>query len=208
MADKEGGGQKRESGGRDGLTRRERSMLREVVQFLGFADLMAVLMVAATAFSGYATWRTAGIAQALYRASERPYLGVQRVWMDRTAPQGVRVAVEYRNYGHVPAENTDIAERLLVDGHPVLSAKRELAAGIISPGVPHFLHVHLDDTTREAVKSGKSSLIAIVAASYNSAAGHKLCYLERFKYLPELDWFDADGGSPRCRDQQRLEARP
>jgi hypothetical protein len=207
MADKGDGGGHRESGGRDGLSRRERSLLREMTEFLGFADLMAVLMVAATAFSGYATWRTAGIAQALYRASERPYIGVQRVWMDHSATHGVRVAVEYRNYGHVPAENTDVVERVFVDGHPVPSAQRELAAGIISPSVPHFLRVHLDDATGAAVASGKSSLIAIVTASYNSAAGHKLCYLERFKYSPDLDSFDADGGSPRCRDQQRLEAR-
>jgi hypothetical protein len=127
--------------------------------------------------------------------------------MDRSSPHGLRVAVEYRNYGHVPAEDTKIAERVLVDGKAVPGAGRELAAGIISPGVPHFFHVHLSDAMRDAVMSGKSPLVAIVTVSYNSDGRHKLCYLERFRYSPEMDSFDPDGGSPRCRDQQRLEAR-
>ena len=43
------------------LTPAEKSMMRRLTEVLQFADFMALLMVAATAFSAYAAWRTAQV---------------------------------------------------------------------------------------------------------------------------------------------------
>ncbi len=48
-----------------GLTRGERSLIRRFSEALRFADFMALLMVAATAFSAFATWRTAQVTNLL-----------------------------------------------------------------------------------------------------------------------------------------------
>src|SRR5581483_8608200 len=82
-----------------------RSALRKIAGYLGFADLMAVLMVLATGFSAFATWRTATIAYELLTSSERPYFGVRDVTLDRSHPDEPRIYVDYRNFGHVPADN-------------------------------------------------------------------------------------------------------
>ncbi len=207
MVEQGGGGSGPESGGNGALTRQERPPLGKIARYLGFADFMAVLMVSATVFSGFATWRTAMIAQQLYRASERPYIGVQHVWMERANPRAVRVSVDYRDYGHVPAEDLTITERLLADGKPIPGAKTVLPAGIISPGVPHFVHVYLLDSLPDAARAGKIALTAIVTATYGSSRRRKHCYLERFKYLVDTDSFEADGGSPRCAELQQFEAQ-
>jgi hypothetical protein len=181
--------------------RRDRRMRGRIAQFLEFADVMALLMVAATAFTALATWRTASIARSLYLSAERPYIGVKKVSIDHTHSQRTLVLVQYQNFGAVPAEDTLIGERLMIDGRPLAGQSPPVAAGIISPQVPHQLQVRLDDSDYETVAAGKSQLVVEVRARYHGPPGKPLCYFEKFRYIPEIDGFEVSGGSPRCEDQ-------
>jgi hypothetical protein len=89
-----------------------RAAIRTFAGYLEFADLMAFLMVAATAFSGYATWRTATIANQFLTSSERPYFGAEAVRLDQSRPGAPRVYIDYRNFGHVPADNVRLQGEL------------------------------------------------------------------------------------------------
>ncbi len=178
---------------------RDESRYRKLVEYVGFAELMAVLMVLATAFSAVATWRTASIATALYDASERPYLGVEKVALDREHPGDCRLVVRYRNFGNVAAEDAVVRGRVFLDGKPA-SDEVDLRAGIISPSVPHQIFVHAPDDQIDAVLSGQTRLALVVAASYHGPARPTLCYVERFAYIPQTRTFEVDGGSSRCSD--------
>jgi hypothetical protein len=190
-----------DKGNRDALSSAERRGLRRLGTILELADVMAVLMVVATVFTGIATWRTASIAEALYLTSERPYLGTGKVWLEKTPQGDPRVFVEYENFGAVAAEDTVVRERLLVDGKPLAGRGSTLAAGIISPRVPHRTRAHLDRAHYADVVAGRSQLVVEVAMRYHGPRNRPLCYLERFVYVHETDDFEVHGGSPRCADQ-------
>jgi hypothetical protein len=183
----------------------DRRLLGRIAEFLGFADLVAVLMVVATVCSAIATWRTATIATALYQASERPYMGVVSVTLSHDRPSDPRVRVEYKNFGSVAAEGAVLFRRMTIDGKIVAGQTRRKVAGIVSPGVPHRIFVHLSEAAYDAIVSGRSTLRLEVGATYQGLYHGNLCYLERFVYEPDEDVFEVDGGSPRC--EQLLELR-
>jgi hypothetical protein len=172
---------------------------RKLFDYLGFAELMAVLMVLATAFSAVATWRTASIANALYNASERPYVGVEKVSLERLRPDDCHVVVQYRNFGSVAAEDAVVTERLFVDGRPV-AHRLTIKAGILSPNASHHMFLHVPAGQLDSILSGRSRLSVVVAASYHGPVRFNLCYAERFTYVPETKTLQVDGGSPRCSD--------
>jgi hypothetical protein len=66
----------------DSLTVTERSLVRRLSRALRFADLMALLMVAATGLSAFATWRTAEMTNRIFAVAERPYVGIQHVSLE------------------------------------------------------------------------------------------------------------------------------
>ncbi len=201
MVDRDDGGERRGGSG-GGLTRRERSLLARLASYLGFADFMAVLMVLATAFSGLATWRTATIADELYRSSERPYFGVEKVFFDAARPADPKVVVQYENFGHVPADGVVVSERLSLDGRAIADGSHTQHAGVISPGVPHQINVPIAGADRDAVVAGRRRLTVEVKAHYRDSASQTHCYLEQFVYYPDSDHFDVGGGSTRC-DQDK-----
>ena len=61
-----------------------REILRTERRILTVADFMALMMVAATAFTALATWRTYKVSELIFAISDRPFLGVQRVTFERT----------------------------------------------------------------------------------------------------------------------------
>lgn len=189
-----------------GLTKRERRLLGSIAEYLGFADLLALLMVSATAFTGYATWRTATIANALFLSSERPYIGVKSVELDNRHPGDPRVEIEYENYGHVSAENTRMVRQLRIDARAVAGQTKAKDAGILSPEVPHHMHLHVPLGSYDAIVAGRSQLEVEVAATYRGPGREPMCYLERFTYTPDEKQFEVDGGTTRCADLKELDA--
>jgi hypothetical protein len=193
--------------GADRLSRRDRRVLGRIAEFLGFADLVALLMVVATVCSAIATWRTATIATAIYQAAERPYLGVLSVTLNHDRPGDPNLRVEYKNFGSVAAENVVIFRRMSIDGTIVAGQTRRKAAGIISPQVPHRVFLHLPPAAYDAIASGRSTLRVEVGATYQGLYRGNHCYLERFVYEPDEKVFEVDGGSPQCEQLKELQAR-
>ena len=185
------------------LIRSERSQLAKLATVVRLADFMAILMVLATFFSAYATWRTAQVTSLVYRIVDRPYLGVERVSFEAIDSARPTVAVNLRNFGSIQALDTIATVIPVVDGRAFVQpgiAMTSIDMGILSPTVPHFLYAYLTPEGYRAVVAGKSNLQVRVRILYKGPARERnFCYLERFAYDPPSASFRASGGSDACR---------
>ena len=180
----------------------ERSLLVRLGQAVKLADFMALLMVLATFFSAYATWRTAMVTSTIFAVADRPFIGVQQVAFAGTDTQHPMISVNFRNFGSIPALDTIVAVHAVVDGkvvRPPSSTMSEMDAGIVSPNVPHDFFVFLPPDQYQAVTAGKSNLQVHVSVQYKGPAHEmQLCYFERFAYDLRVNVFLASGGSDKC----------
>ena len=190
-----------ESGESGGLTRGERSLIRRFSEVLQFADFMALLMVAATAFSAFATWRTAQVTNLLFSIAERPYIGVQRTTFDSIGSDAARLTIDFRNFGQVSATDGVATIRLLVDGTPL---ERGTAAttnvGMVSPTVPHLYSSYVPADIYRKILDGKARLVVQTSITYRGPDGRQFCYHESNTYDRRANAFDPSGGSDKCGD--------
>ncbi len=184
------------------IIKSERTILTRLGQAVKLADFMAILMVLATFFSAYATWRTALVTSTIFAVADRPFLGVQEVSFERTDTQHPTIVVNIRNFGSIQALDAIVGAHALVDGKVVkdpAEAVSEMDAGILSPNVPHFFYVFIPPEKYQAVAAGKSNLQVHVRMLYKGPAHEKqLCYFERFVYDYRVGTFLASGGDDRC----------
>ena len=89
------------------LTTAEKSLIRRFTEVLRFADFVALLMVAATAFSAYAAWRTAQVTSHIFALEERPFLGVERITFEQGDTPNPRAVIEYRQLRQNSGERRD-----------------------------------------------------------------------------------------------------
>lgn len=187
------------------ILRSERSLLARLSQAIKLADFMALLMVLATFFSAYATWRTARVTSAIFAVADRPFLGVQQVAFQATDSQHPRIAVEFRNYGSIQALDAVVGAHAVVDGKVVKDPEypmTETEAGILSPNVPHTFYLTMPRDQFQAVVAGKSNLQVHVRMIYKGPAHvEELCYFERFAYDFRSGIFGASGGNDRCTSE-------
>jgi hypothetical protein len=180
----------------------ERSLIARMSQALKLADFMAILMVLATFFSAYATWRTALVTSSIFAVADRPFLGVQQVSFEGADTQHPVVVVSFRNFGSIHALDSIVGARALVDGKMVkdpANAMSEMDAGILSPNVPHTFYVFIPPAQYQAVAAGKSNLQVHVKMLYKGPSHQQqLCYFERFVYDSRVNVFQAAGGTDRC----------
>ena len=141
------------------LTPAEKSLMRRLTEVLRFADFMALLMVAATAFSAYAAWRTAQVTSHIFALEERPFVGLEGVTFEQGDTPNPRAVVEYRNFGKIPASGAILTVVALADGKRIADMPNEMtsvSAGVLSPGVPHFFYTYFPVDTYKSVVTGKS----------------------------------------------------
>ena len=184
------------------VIQRERSLLAGVSRVLRFADFMAILMVLATVFSAYATWRTAQVTRLVFAISDRPFLGIEKVAFEAVDSATPTIAVEMRNFGKIPAQGAIVTVRAIVDGKVVAPVNGELSTldmGIMSPTVPHFMYAYLTPGLYRAVTSGASNLQVRVRMLYKGPAlDADYCYDERMAFDYRTASFRAVGGGDRC----------
>ena len=184
------------------IIRTERSILARLAEAIKLADFMAILMVLATFFSAYATWRTALVTSTIFAVADRPFIGVQQVAFSGTDPQHPVISVNFRNFGSIPALDTIISVHAVVDGKVVrlpAGTMSEMDAGIVSPNVPHDFYVFIPPEKYQAVAAGKSNLQVHVKVLYKGPAHQvQLCYFERFAYDLRVNVFMASGGTDIC----------
>jgi hypothetical protein len=183
------------------LTAAERSLMRRLTGVVRFADFMALLMVAATAFSAYAAWRTAEVTSRIFALQERPFVGIQEVIFERGDMANPRAVVEYRNFGKIPASGAIITVIARADGKRIVDAPNEMSsisAGMLSPGVPHFFYSYLPLDVYKSVIAGKTSLMPETRAEYKGSGGETFCYTERMVFDYRAAGFRPAGGTDRC----------
>jgi hypothetical protein len=181
-----------------------RKLLRTVTSALQITDLIALMMVFATALSAYATWKTAELTNEILLTSQRPYIGVESVnLIDAASP---KVVADVRNFGSVQAEHAVIGIVLRVDGKTLpldSEPQQQRAPVVLSPAVPHRFYRHISsDTYRDAVQ-GKANLVVEIQVRYRGPRGDEHCYMTRDSYDPIDDVFYPLGGSLSC-DQSAL----
>jgi hypothetical protein len=182
----------------------ERSFRIRMLAQLRFADFLAVMMVFSTAFSAYATWRTAKIADSIYMAAERAYFGIQSITFNNSRAGNPRVAIDYRNLGNVTAMHLRMLRRMSIDGAEIPSATKIIQPGVLSPGVPHLTYIHLPVGAYAPILAGRSSLRIQVVVAYTNPRQQPLCYMTTFTYDADEQNFDGSGGSLDCSAQQGL----
>jgi hypothetical protein len=182
--------------------RRERFQFARLTQAVKLADFMAVLMVLATIFSAYATWRTAQVTSLVFSVAYRPVLGVEGAAFETADPSRPMIRVDYRNFSQIAALDAIVSVRPLVDGKFVNPPDGELSsisAGIISPTVPHLFHAYLTPDVYQGVTAGKSNLQVRVRMLYKGPMrGEQYCYFERLEYDFRARAFNSAGGSDKC----------
>lgn len=185
------------------LTPAEKSLMQRLTEVLRFADFMALLMVAATAFSAYAAWRTAQVTSHIFALEERPFIGIEGVTFEQGDTSNPRAVVEYRNFGKIPASGAIIAVVALADGKRIADMPNEMSsilAGVLSPGVPHFFYTYFPVNTYKSIVTGKASLMLHVRAEYKGAGGEPYCYTERVVFAYRSAGFRPAGGTDRCNE--------
>ncbi len=195
-----------ERGEEEKRDRRIETQAREILatqrRILSVADFMALLMVAATAFTALATWRTYKVSELIFAISDRPFLGVQKVTFERADTTEPAIVVDFRNFGPIPADAAIISVSALLDGKAIPARDGEMSTldqGVVSPEIPHFFYVFmLPDEYKKAV-SGAAHLMVRVNIEYKGPAlDRRFCYHKNLFYDPHTTTFRPSGGSSTC----------
>jgi hypothetical protein len=181
-----------------------RKLLKTIIGTLEITDVIAAMMMFATAFSAYATWKTAQVTNEILLTSQRPYVGIESIKFDNVGSANPRVVADLRNFGTVQAENALISIGLRVNGRPLSGGseqQQQLDPVVLSPSVPHPFYRHIAaDTYRDATQ-GKVHLVVEVRVHYNGPRGDEHCYLTREAYDHIDGIFYPQGGSLSCDHQ-------
>jgi hypothetical protein len=125
-----------------------RKLLRTIASALQITDLLALMMVLATALSAYATWKMTQLTNEILLSSQCPYIGTESVSLVGTPSP--KVMTDLRNFGSVQAEHAEISIVLRVNGKALSldsEPQRQDSPVILSPGVPHRFYRHLSQDT-------------------------------------------------------------
>lgn len=187
-----------------GLSRGERTVVQRLSEVLRFTDFMTLMMVLATIFSAFATWRTATVTKLLFAVGERPYMGVEQIAIDGIDNGFARIVVDCRNFGHVSATGGVARVGVTIDGKP-LPQQNALAdtenIGIVSPSVPHRIFRFVPEDIFEAVREGRSRMTAHVLFNYRGPDDRQFCYSEMMSYDRRSASFVPVGGDDQCSGQ-------
>src|SRR5262245_2758515 len=180
---------------------------RRVSRAIGLTDFLAVLMVIATGFSAFATWRTAQVTSLVFAIADRPFMGVAKVEFEATDSPDPHLTVVYKNFGRIPAVDGLVSVDALIDGKPAPDpfpgAMDVHETGSIAPDVDHFFYRFLNADSYKDVVSGKSRLRVEVRIDYKGLAPNtQYCEFKRFVYDYRSATFRHAGGSNKCKGTQ------
>jgi hypothetical protein len=185
----------------------ERAEERRVSHAIGLTDLLAVLMVAATGFSAFATWRTAQVTSLVFAIADRPFMGVSKIDFEATDSPDPHLTVVYKNFGRIPAADGLVSVDAWIDGKPAPDpfpgAMDVHESGGIPPDVDHFFYRYFTADSYKDVVSGKARLRVEVRIDYTGLAPNtQYCDSKRFVYDYRTATFRHAGGSNKCRSNE------
>ncbi len=184
------------------LAAEAREILRTERRILSVADFMALLMVAATAFTALATWRTYKVSELIFAIQDRPFLGVQKVTFERIGSNEPAIVVDFRNFGAIPADDAIVTVTALLDGKPLPVRDGEMSTldqGVVSPLIPHFFYVLMSSDEYKRAVSGAARLMVHFYVEYKGPAlDRRFCYKKKVFYDYHIGDFRPAGGSAKC----------
>lgn len=184
------------------IVQHERFQIAKLSEALKLADFMAILMVLATIFSAYSTWRTAQVTSLVFAVAYRPVLGVEKVAFDAADSSRPTISVDFRNFSQIAALDAIVEVHAVVNGKVVKPPDGEMSsidAGIMSPTAPHIFYAYLTPDLYQEVVAGKSNLQVHVRMVYKGPAHvTQYCYFERLVYDFHARVFNSAGGNDRC----------
>lgn len=184
-----------------GFSRGERKVVQRLSDILRFNDFMTAMMVIATVFSAYATWRTARVTNLLFTIAERPYIGAARVAIDSIDSEFARFVIDCRNFGQVSATGGVGRVSVFIDGKLLPKTIGGVAIeniGIVSPTVPHLLFRFIPIGLFNPVRDGHSKMVVRIAFDYRGPDQRQFCYRELMTYDRRLASFVPSGGDDHC----------
>jgi hypothetical protein len=184
-----------------GIPRRERLAFRRLSDVLRFTDFMTFMMVVATAFSAFATWRSAHVTSLLFAVAERPYMGVEQVTMALDDAAMARVVVDFRNFGQVQATGGVAQVGLMINGKPLphtSAAANTENIGIVSPTVPHLIIRFVPRNIYDEVRNGLARMIVHIKFNFRGPDDRQFCYSKLYSYDPRAAVFIPSGGGEKC----------
>jgi hypothetical protein len=186
--------------------RREREEERRVSRAIGFADFMAVLMVIATGFSAFATWRTATVTSLVFATADRPFMGVAKMQFEGTDTKNPYVSILYKNFGRIPAVDGMVSVNAWINGKvapdPIEEAMNISETGSIPPEVDHVFYRYFSPEEYQEIASGKAHLRIEWRIVYKGPAkGSEYCDFKRYVYDARTGTFRHSGGSDKCHGQ-------
>ena len=75
-----------------------------------------VINVAASIYMGKKTYEYTEITKSIYKASNRPYLGLDNIKVKDDGNKHLIFDIIYKNYGTIPATNVIVSDSLIVNG--------------------------------------------------------------------------------------------
>src|SRR5262249_831971 len=138
------------------------------------------LMAVATVFSAWASSRMARVAENLFQASERPYVGVASLRLGVSNPQKPATWGEFRGFGNVPAALVAIDVSTWVDGQAVAGGLGKphltMFLGLLAPNAPCYLAAIFPPKHVSAIENRSSKTVVSVRTSYKDATGRLYCF--------------------------------
>jgi hypothetical protein len=140
-----------------------------------------------------ATWRSVDIVRKTYEATHRPYLGVQRIDSEEiSGSRGMKITLQYKNFGPVPATVLDLSLIAYVDGTEV--ARGPAKKGITQhPGAPLSQRLYVRDPEFAQVENGRPLEITL-GIKYRGPVEKTYSFSQRYLYLPALNLFSPQEG--------------
>jgi hypothetical protein len=152
------------------------------------------LVVATMLFN--ATSRAADIAQQVFEAAHRPYVGIDSFDTDMdTERHTLTVTAQMKNYGTAPAEHNDAGWQEYLNGVAQVMSHLPTGPRTLFPGQIAKFTSGEGEPIYSQIMTGSSTLEFVIYASYKGPGGKSYSYREKYRYDPSVNGF-RDIGPP------------
>ena len=146
----------------------------------------ALVNIIVSTYQWQATRDATEISRNAFEAMQRPLIAVSKVdteWDDKK--KYLSIAVEYKNFGSIPAHEVKHTWQLLVNGQP-LPTQVHPGDGtfVLVPQVPVQLLGHIDEPMYSPVREGTSPLALRVEIHYKGLSGKTYSFSEHQRWDP------------------------
>jgi len=152
--------------------------------------IATVINVGAAIYMGVKTSEYTEITKNIYKASNRPYIGIDSFKINKDDNKHLLFYVNYKNFGTVPASNVRVKYDMLFDGQTAQHSNSEVydSNSNLFPQVANSIRLRTG-ADYENVISGKTVLDVVIDIKYRGATKDEYEVNERWRYDPNHNHF-------------------